>query len=481
MTKKSPVKISFVGNNSENVTGSCTEIKTDENVYYIELGGIQDNNTTLENYRANKKMLESVKFKDARFIICGHLHYDHIGNIPACYENGKCSAEIIVPYKSTAILKEMWIDSCSIMERDLEMLSEKTGKYYAPIYTMCGVESALAHVRELKVGELIKLNDEISVRYRYSGHITLACQVEIFVTTNGRTRKILYTSDLGNTVTQDAQIFVENFEPVTTANIVIGEATYSSSNRKPVTKKNFDKDIEKIKSVIYQFCVYNRGRVLIPTFALNRTPYVLWLLYQAFKDDKGFDIPVIVDSPLANRLLDCYKGILEGEALDKFEEMMAWKNIMRITESEDSKRAVADGKPKVVLASSGMLTAGRSVHWTESVLPRSCDCILFAGYAGEDTLAYRIKNERDNKTINICGKPIKNKCQIVDLKSFSSHMQRAQLIDYYKSINCEKIYIVHSNKNDKISFKRDLSEAIADSLKSTGVCAVSKGMSIVLN
>ena len=113
-----------------------------------------------------------------------------------------------------------------------------------------------------------------------------------------------------------------------------------------------------------------------------------------------------------------------------------------------------------------------------SILPNENDLILFIGYAGEDTLAWKIKHEKEQKTININGKPYKNKAQIIDLLSFSSHMQRNELINYYKSINCDKIYLVHSNNNSKLDFKEDLSKAISDNLKSTRVIAVNRGTKI---
>ena len=159
--------------------------------------------------------------------------------------------------------------------------------------------------------------------------------------------------------------------------------------------------------------------------------------------------------------------------------MMSWKNVQRIIQPENSKAAIADKGAKIILSSSGMLTAGRSIKWSQSILPRESDCILFMGYSGEDTLAWKIKHGKDNKTININGKPFKNKAQIYDLKSFSSHMQRQDMINYYKSINCEKIYLVHGDSN-KIEFKHDLEDAISNCLKSTKVVAVNSGTKISL-
>lgn len=439
---------------------------------------IQGEHTVLENYRANMKFVQKIKPQEIEYIIIGHCHQDHIGMIPTLYARGKCNAKIIVPKGSTAILKEMWLDSSFINCRDVEVLNIKDDRNYEPFYTEDIVYKTLDYVQEIESDNIVKLSDELAIRYTDAGHILLSKQCEVYINGGSHTRKILFSSDLGNIATQDTRVFVENFKPISSCNIAIMECTYSSKDRQ-CTKETYKKDIEKIKSVVEQYCVDNNNRVLIPSFSLDRTPYILWILYSLFGKDENFKVPILVDSPLANRLLDCYSSILEDDRKELFDEMMSWKNIRRVITPEDSKAAISDKEAKVILSSSGMLTAGRSVKWTQSILPHDNDCILFMGYSGEDTLAWKIKHNKDNKTININGKPYKNNAQIYDLKSFSSHMQRIDMINYYKSINCEKIYLVHGDSN-KIEFKHDLEEAIFDCLKSTKVVAVNNGTKISL-
>lgn len=439
---------------------------------------IQGEHTILENYRANTKYLQRIKPQEIDCIIIGHFHQDHIGNIPTLYARGKCNAKIIVPKGSTPILKEMWLDSSYINCRDVDVLNLKNDRNYEPFYTEDIVYKALSYVHEVESDKIIKLEDDLSIRYSNAGHILLSKQCEMFIHVGSHTKKILFTSDLGNISTQDTRVFVENFKPISSSNIVIGECTYCAKGRE-CTKDTYKKDLEKIQSVIEQYCIDNNHRVLIPSFSLDRTPYILWILYTLFGNKKSFKIPILIDSPLANRLLDCYSSILDGDAKEKFDEMMSWSNIKRVVSPEDSKAAIADKNAKVILSSSGMLTAGRSIKWCQSILPKENDCILFMGYSGEDTLAWKIKHGKEHKTININGKPYKNKAQIYDLKSFSSHMQRKDLINYYKGINCEKIYLVHGDSN-KIDFKHNLENAITDCLKSTKVIAVNNGTKIKL-
>lgn len=439
---------------------------------------IQGEHTVLENYKANMKYIQKIRPQELQYIIIGHVHQDHIGMIPTLYARGKCNAKIIVPKGSTSILKEMWLDSSFINCRDVEVINLKNDRNYEPFYTEDVVYKTLEYIEEIDSDKIVSLSDELAIRYTDAGHILLSKQCEVYINGGSRTRKILFSSDLGNISTQDTRVFVENFKPVTSANIAIMECTYASKERQ-CTKETYKKDVTKIKSVVEQYCIDNNSRVLIPSFSLDRTPYILWILYSLFGKDENFKIPILIDSPLANRLLDCYYSILDGKKKELFDEIMSWNNIKRVIQPEASKAAIADKGAKIILSSSGMLTAGRSVKWTQSILPNENDCILFMGYSGENTLAWKIKHGKDHKTININGKPYKNKAQIYDLKSFSSHMQRNEMLNYYKSINCEKIYLVHSDSN-KIEFKHDLENAITDCLKSTKVVAVNNGTKISL-
>lgn len=476
--KKKEISIEVIGGNAEGVTGSCTKINFNKRTILFELGMIQDFNTILENYKANCAIFNNIKSKDVEMVIVGHLHQDHIGMLPMLYARGS-NAKIIVPKNSTSILREMWLDCAYINCRDVETLNRKGDKSYTPLYTEQEVEIALKHVEEIDIGEIVKIDDEVSLRYTPAGHILCSCQTELFINSNSHVKKILFTSDLGNTMIENRKVFVEPFQKVNSANIVFGECTYGLRGRS-MTKKDIELDRQKMKTVIDQFCVDNHHRVLIPCFSLDRTPFILWEIFQIFGHDENFKIPIVVDSPLSNRLLDCYSSILEGEAKEKFDEMMAWKNIKRIITPEDSKAAISEKSPKVVLSSSGMISAGRSVKWSQSILPNENDCILFVGYCSKNTLAWKIKNGSEQKTININGKPCKNKCQICDLHSYSSHMNRDDLLKYYKQVNTEKIYLVHGDKNARIDFKEDLEKELEDSLKSTRVVIVNKGMKIKL-
>ena len=440
---------------------------------------IQSNSTILGNYKDNCAILNKMKPKKVDMVIIGHCHCDHIGLIPMLFSRGNEDVKIIAPKDSKCILREMWSDTAYINERDCEALNRKGDKSYTPLYTQNEVEMALMNVIEIEIGTIVNIDDNVSIRYTPAGHILRSCQTELYINGDSHTRKILFTSDLGNRMIEDRKVFVEKLKPVTSCNICIGESTYGR-RKGSMSKKDIELDRIKMKTVINQFCVDSNNRVLIPTFSLDRMPFILWELYQLFGQDDDFSVPILVDSPLANRLLDCYSSILDGEAKEKFDKMMSWKNIKRIITPEDSKAAISDKGAKVVCASSGMICAGRSVKWIQSILPNENDCVLFVGFAGTDTLAGKIKNGVGQKTININGKPYKNKCSLVDLHSYSSHAQRQDLINYYKTLNCEKIVLCHGDEQARLELKEDLEKELSDMCKSTRVVIANKGMKISL-
>ena len=480
-SKKNKVTIEFIGNNATSVTGSATLISFENRKILFECGGIQEGKTILDNYKLNRQMLSKIKAKEIDMIIGGHfMHYDHGGNVCAIYKQNP-NIRIITGEKTTGILKEMWLDSAYISSRDCEMLFKMyPDKVFIPYYTENDVIGALNNVEEYCPGVIHKLDENVSIRYTYSGHIFGAMQCELFIKVNNHVHKIMFTSDLGNVQTKYLKPFVQEFIPISGANIVIAETTYGSRDNIKVNKKVIEKDLEKIKSVVEQFCKDTNHRVLFPVFSLDKCPNILWLLYQMFKDDKDFKTKIVIDSPLTNRLLDRYSEVLEGEAKEKFDEMMSWENIIRVITPEQSKYVMENMNNICILSSGGMLQSGRSVRWAMDLLPNPNDCILISGYCGENTLGYRIKNCSQQKTININGIPCKNRCQVVNLRSQSSHMQRQDLINYYKSINTEKIYLVHGDMDGKIEFAEDLRNELANCSKTTKVCVVNKGMKITL-
>lgn len=268
------------------------------------------------------------------------------------------------------------------------------------------------------------------------------------------------------------------FEPVKKADIVIGESTYGGENR-IANKKVREKDLEKLKNVLEETCISNRCKALIPVFANSRCQEMLTYLYDIFGQDKSFRIPVLVDSPMACRVCKAYSDVLSGDDLDKWNKVLTWENIHFISDPDESRAWQNDQSPAVILSSSGMLTNGRSRAYCKALLPNPNNTIVFCGFSVENSLASIIK-AGNVKTIKLSGSRVANRCRIVDLHSFSSHMQQDSLLKYYSNIDCEKIILVHGEMSGKLKFAQMLEEAISKKDRTSKVVCSNKGYSLTI-
>jgi metallo-beta-lactamase family protein len=468
------IRINFVGQNSHDVTGSCTHIQLENIQFLIECGLYQSCGADINDYKINSARL-SYKPKEIEYIFALHNHIDHIGKIPLLYARG-CKAKIIAPEGTKSIAEILLRDCAHINIKTAELLTKRTGKEYAPLYTDDDVDTCLSYWEEFSFNNKTTLSENIVFNLLHSGHINNSAQLELWLTRGNTTKKIVYTSDLGNTAVP--KYFIESLEKVNKCDLLIAESTYSKEKAYFDVQRR-EKDLSIIKSVINQVCIENKAKVLIPVFANDRCQNILTCLYDMFGSDETFNTPILIDSPMACKITAEYLNNLHGDQLDKLKKVMSWKNLVFVEDYETSKLYQDSDMPLVVLAASGMMVAGRSVNWAAKLLPNPNNHILFCGYAPENSLAGRIKNNKC-KIIKIEKKNIANKCGISNLRSFSSHIQRQDMFEYYSDVNCEKIALVHGNFQDKCEFAKELQDLISKKNKNTKVISVNKGYEILL-
>lgn len=467
---KSKINIKFCGGNSWDVTGSMIYIETPNRKILLECGLWQSTGSILENWKINSRRFD-FKPNKLDYVFSCDRHVDHIGLIPRLYSSG-ATCQIIAPRGSKPIAEILMRDSARIIAGDAASLSEKLGREYVPFYLDSDVDTALGYWTEYD-DEVVTLDEFVKFRFVPSGHIPFARQLELWITEGNVTKKIVYTSDLGNI--HLPKPYTKPFKSVfeQRADIVIAESTYAHEE-KIANKKMRKKDLEKLRMVVEQTCVEQQRRILIPSFALARTQEIVTVLYDLFSKE-DFDIPVYIDSPMAQNISRAYCDVLEGEAAEEWREVLAWKNIHFVGDYIESRELRDSGKPCIVIASSGFMVAGRSVAWCASLLPNTDDRIVTIGYAPPGSMAYTIK-QGEQKTISISGKRYANRCQITNLGSFSSHIQRDSIIKEYGKINAEKLFLVHGDMDGRTSVKPEIEAELSKNNLSTKVVIVQKNM-----
>lgn len=471
--KNEDIKVSFIGGNSFDVTGSMTliEFKNDlgkKHKILIDCGIFQSNNI-FKDYLLNS---QNFRFKatEITYAFCEHLNGDHLLNFPKLYRSN-CDADLIVPKGSYGIINELFKDSLKINNKTLELLN-KQGKKVKPIFEAEDLDSTLEHIREFEINEIHKIDDSLSFRFTPSGHIFNATQLELFITINNHTKTILATGDLGN-ITFGKKPFTEEFKPVVKCDMAIVETTYAMKTDR-LNKKMRDKDLEKIKTAVFDIVDNEKGKLVFATFSFDRTQFLLSILYDLFKDDEKFNISIILDSPLATRLTKCFINELVGEEKEYLENIMSWDKLKVIDSVDSSKLSVEDSSSAVVISASGFMMGGRILKYLPKVLEDENSIICFMGYSSPDSLAGRIKTKK-YKTILIEGLEYKNKCKVIELRTFSSHMTHYDMLKYYSSFSSiDKICLVHGDFDNKVKFADLLDEEYKKRCMSTKVYAISK-------
>ena len=282
------MRLTFLGATHE-VTGSCYYLEAAGKKFLVDCGMEQG-----PNIYENKPI--PVPASQLDFVLITHAHIDHTGNLPLLYAHGFRGPIYMTP--ATVALSDIMLrDSAHIQLAEAEWRNRKNrraGKEdYVTPYTM---EDALGVIRLLEgipYHQRVTLSDGIQIRFLDAGHLLGSASIELWLTEDGVTKKLLFSGDIGNI----HQPLINDPEYPESADYVIMESTYGDRSHGP--KPDYVPELAKI----IQETLDRGGNVVIPSFAVGRTQELLYFIRQI--KDAGMvhghpHFPVYVDSPLAN-------------------------------------------------------------------------------------------------------------------------------------------------------------------------------------
>lgn len=441
--------VQFLGNSAIDVAGSLNLIRFKRYCLLLDAGWAQGFDV-MTSYRQNKDAVKKIKSKEIDYIILSHAHLDHHGLCPALYAKG-CHAHIYAPQGSTPFIKLMWEDSLKIHLQDCQKLQNKHGIKANPLYSLADIENALNRIIEIPYNTPYKINEDITLTYYPAGHILHSAQVYLEFKEGNIIKRVGYTGDIG----LKHQPYTEPIEPLPFCNLLIGESTYNVPTR-PDKARDRAKDVEKIQSVVKQF-----DRILVPYFSLQRTQVMLRLLYRLAIDH---DCSIYLDSPLASKFCSMWSNDEEGD----WQEIMS---VVKVIDSYEQSLALQESNEHcIILSASGFLNGGRIMNHLKTALDKPSTCIVFCGFAGENNLASQIKTGQ--KEVNIDGTIVKNRANIVELRSFSSHASYEDLMKYYgEQTRYDKLALHHGEFEPKVAFANTLQNNLIAQGKSSRVIA----------
>jgi len=470
--------IAFYGHSSEDVTGSEYYIQFGKYKILLECGLHQSSsNSYLESYRIN-----SAKFKfkpsEIDYVFVNHGHIDHVGMLPRLVNQG-FKGKIIAMRDCAAVMKPLLLNSCYIVQEEARILSRKFKREYKPLYEIEDVYKTLSMFEIYdRFDEIFELNDQIKFQWLKNSHCVGAAQLQLILFDGSKTKKILYTSDIGALNAKNH--YVENTViPQMFSDVTIMESTYGANSKNVNVKR--EQDLKHLKSAV-DTVIDRGGSIIMPCFSFSRTQELLTALYTIYGSDGSFKTQVVVDSALSCDICKLYSKILVGENLELWEKVSSWENVRYISERDESRASMADDSPRIIISASGFCTNGRIVNYLKKYLRDPRSMIVFSGYTGDNQsyLSYRIKNYRDQKYISINKERIPNRADCITLSSFSSHANQKDLITFGSLLNTNKVILVHGSEESKKCLSEKMREAISNNDKSYRVVSASKDMVVYL-
>ena len=435
------MKLVFLGATHE-VTGSCTMIEVGGKYGLVDCGMEQG-----EDIFVNQPI--PVNPPELDFVLLTHAHVDHSGRIPLLYKNGFDGP--VYATGATCHLCEIMLRDCAhIQESDAEWKNRKAkragGEHVTPLYDLNDAEAAISHLRPCDYGEQVQVDEGVVVRFTDAGHLLGSSSIEVWLTEDGVTKKVVFSGDIGNL----DQPLLNDPTYIEEADYVLTESTYGDRLHERGEKNS----VEYLADCI-QRTLDRGGNVVIPSFAVGRTQEILYFIRQIKERGlvtKHGDFPVYVDSPLANEatgiFLQCERSYFDADTialLDRGVNPLMSDGVQLAVSSEESKQINLDNTPKVIISASGMCEAGRIRHHLKHNLWRKDSMILFVGYQAVGTTGRKIRD--GVKELKLFGEDITVNAEIAYLPGKSGHADRDGLIRWIKAFR-EKPAMVFVNHGE---------------------------------
>lgn len=450
------MKIHFLGANRQ-VTGSRYCLETATKQIMIDCGLFQERNFESRNWDRCP-----IPEQEVDAILLTHAHIDHAGLLPKFVKDGY-RGPIYCTRPTAALLETMLRDAAKIQEEDIEYKRKRHQREHRkprhpeePLYT----DEDVSEMLPLAVGQPyhhpFEVFPGITAVFHDAGHILGSSMIELTVTENGKSTKIVFSGDIG----QWNKPIIRDPNLLTEADYLVMESTYG--NRLHETAG----DVETQLATIINDTARRGGNVVIPTFAVERAQELMYYFARLTQQKRIPPLPVFLDSPMAvdvteifNRFADCFDEEM-WKLIQKETPPLHFPSLRFSRTAEESKRINELKEPCVIMSSSGMCNAGRIKHHLRQNIERPQSTILFVGYQSPGTLGRLILDRTPR--VRIHGTDYQVRAQVAQIYGFSGHADRNGLLRWLTNFQQppKQTFFTHGEEEVALAFAQHVRDVI---------------------
>jgi metallo-beta-lactamase family protein len=377
-----------------------------------------------------------------------HAHLDHAGRLPKLVKDG-FDKPIYATSSTREIVEHLLLDAAKLQREDFERDQRKGRRHSSePLFDEDDVAKTLTLFEEISYNKPLEVNG-LRVTAQVAGHIPGSSSL-LFESSEGR---FVFSGDLGNA----RKDILPDPVPCPDADLVLMESTYGDRDHKP-----FEETLKEFAGILHD-AVKGGGKILIPSFALERTQDLLYHIARLEEENMIPRLPVFVDSPLASKMEEVYSSasfefephvqkLYKGNR-NPFEP----SNFKYTRTTEESKALNLMQGPALIIAGSGMMTGGRILHHLRNHLGKSNTSVVIVGFQPQGGLGRLLIDGVDRVTL--FGESVPVKARVFTVNGFSAHADRTELLHWSAGVSGE-VRLVHGEVKSM--------ESLRDALQARG-------------
>ena len=317
-----------------------------------------------------------------------------------------------------------------------------------PLFTEADAFDVLRQFVPVANGTAADLPGGVRLTFRRAGHILGSAAAHLTLP-GGRT--LVVSGDLG----RPHHPVLAPPEPPGHADVLLVESTYGD-------RDHHDEGVVERLGELVARTVARGGKVVIPAFAVDRTEVVLFHLRELMAAGTVPEVPVIVDSPMAQRALAVYRRAF----LDRSDEFRPelfdggdpfdTGTLVEVTDAQASRLVDESDEPSIIVSASGMATGGRVVHHLAATLPHERNAVALVGYQAPGTRGARLA--AGERQLKMLGRWWPVRAEVEQFDGLSVHADAGELAAWVASADGEPdtVHIVHGEPEASVALQHRL-------------------------